>query len=226
MSAVRVHAILLGVLVAGCAAPQATPSASPPAASPVVTATTPSPLPSLGVLELPSGSGALPAGTYTRSGFRPSVTFTVGEGWVVGTATDGFFDVQQDQGTPDVVAVQFARVDGVIGAGGASAPVETSEAAAAAMRENPSLVVLEESESRLGGLVGRNVVVENRGASTAPVMDTQPGQLGFDPGRKLWIALFDTADGVIAVMVGGSVAEWDRALTLAEPVLESVVIAG
>jgi hypothetical protein len=30
----------------------------------------------------------------------------------------------------------------------------------------------------------------------------------------------------VAVLVGGSVAGWDGALTLAEPVLESIIIAG
>ena len=43
-------------------------------------------------------------------------------------------------------------------------------------------------------------------------------------GRRLWIALFDTPDGVLAVMVGGSVAGWEGALSAAEPVLESIVI--
>jgi hypothetical protein len=38
--------------------------------------------------------------------------------------------------------------------------------------------------------------------------------------------MFDTPDGVVAVMVGGSVARWDDALRLAEPVLESVTIGG
>jgi hypothetical protein len=56
-------------------------------------------------------------------------------------------------------------------------------------------------------------------------MQVSAGTLSIDPGRKLWISLFDTADGLLAVMVGGSVAGWERALTIAEPVLESVVIA-
>jgi hypothetical protein len=51
-----------------------------------------------------------------------------------------------------------------------------------------------------------------------------PGALGIDPGRRLWIAFFDTPDGLLAIMVGGSVARWDDALAAAEPVLESVQI--
>jgi microcompartment protein CcmL/EutN len=51
-----------------------------------------------------------------------------------------------------------------------------------------------------------------------------PGPLGIDPGRRLWVAFLDTPDGLLAVMVGGSVAEWQAALDAAEPVLESVRI--
>ena len=50
------------------------------------------------------------------------------------------------------------------------------------------------------------------------------GALGIDIGRRLWIAFFDTPDGLLAVMVGGSVSKWDEALAAAEPVLESVRI--
>jgi hypothetical protein len=51
-----------------------------------------------------------------------------------------------------------------------------------------------------------------------------PGVLQIAPGRRLWCAFFDTPQGVLAIMVGGSVASWDEALAAAEPVLESVTI--
>ena len=51
-----------------------------------------------------------------------------------------------------------------------------------------------------------------------------PGALGIDPGRRRWIALFDSSDGLLAIMIGGWVARWDDALMAAEPVLESVRI--
>ena len=57
-----------------------------------------------------------------------------------------------------------------------------------------------------------------------PVMHVPPGSLGISPGRRLWIAFFDTPEGLVAVMIGGSVARWDKALLAAEPVLESVTI--
>lgn len=173
--------------------------------------------------DLPS-SGVLAAGTYANAAFRPPITFTIGDGWTVGTRTDGFFDVQQDAGTPDVTALQFARVDGVVGAGGSILPATTADDAIAAVHANPGLAVIDESPSQLGGLEGLNVIVENQGDATSSVLRVQPGVLGFDPGRRLWISMFDTPDGVIAVMVGGSVAQWERTLKTAEPVLESVAI--
>jgi hypothetical protein len=195
------------------------PSSAPPTAAPPPSA---SPSVATGPREL--AAGALPAGTYTRSGFVPPVTFAIDDGWVGATVTDEFFDVQQDQGTPDVIAVQFALVNAVIGAGGGMIPTATAAEAVATMKQNAGLVVFGESASRLGGLDGLTIEVENDGPIRTPVMSVAPGTLSFDPGRRLWISFFDTPDGLLAVLVGGSVAEWDRALAVAEPVLESIVI--
>jgi len=52
------------------------------------------------------------------------------------------------------------------------------------------------------------------------------GTTGIDGGRKLWIGLFDTPEGLLAVLVGGSIAKWQQALDAAEPVLETVVVPG
>jgi hypothetical protein len=106
---------------------------------------------------------------------------------------------------------------------GESTPASAEEAVRI-LGENPDLEVLETSESRMSGLVGSQVTVENSGTTHASVMQVPPGALGIDPGRRLWIAFFDTVDGLLAIMVGGSVAEWDAALLAAEPVLESVVL--
>jgi len=45
-------------------------------------------------------------------------------------------------------------------------------------------------------------------------------------GESEWVSVFDTPDGLLAVMVGGSVDPWEDALLEAEPVLESVDIGG
>jgi hypothetical protein len=144
----------------------------------------------------------------------------------VGSVANGFFDVQQRSGTPEVIAVQFGRVDGTIGAGGTVVQPRSAEEAARAIADNPALEVLGQDASRLGGLEGNVIEVENDGTAHAPILDVPAGRLGIDPGRRLWIALFDTTDGLLAVMVGGSSGGWDEALALAEPVLESVAIGG
>jgi hypothetical protein len=38
------------------------------------------------------------------------------------------------------------------------------------------------------------------------------------------MAFFDTDEGLLAVMIGGSIEKWDEALAAAEPVLESIEI--
>jgi hypothetical protein len=101
---------------------------------------------------------------------------------------------------------------------------KTAAEAATAIHRNTRIVVIDESESRMSGLTGSNVVIENRSKAHSQVLQVAPGTLGIDPGRRLWISLFDTPDGIVAVMVGGSVAKWDEALGAAEPVLESVTI--
>ena len=174
-------------------------------------------------MELVATDTALEPGRYTRSAISPPITLELGEGWRAVQLFDGFFDVQQNVGSPDVIAVQFASVRGVHGAEGVTTTTDPGQAAAI-LRTHPGLEVVESSESRIGGLTGVQVTVENAGTSHAEVIEVPPGALGIDSGRRLWIAFFETDDGLLAVMVGGSVARWDEALLIAEPVLESVQI--
>jgi hypothetical protein len=134
--------------------------------------------------------------------------------------------VQQDKGTPDVIAVQIAHVEAIVGSDRSTVAAANAQEAADTIKANPGLEVLDESASRLGGLTGFNLEVDNASGSHAPILEVPVGRLGIDSGRRLWISLFDTDDGLLAVMVGGSIAQWDRALALAEPVLESIVIGG
>ena len=221
---IAVVMIVAGV-VAACG-PAPSPSGSPsPTSSPAASVASPTPVATaLAVRELTGGTAPLAPGTYTRQAFRPQVVLTIGEGWFAGTVTNGFFDVQQDVGSPDVIAVQFAHVDGVASAAASPLSATTASAAVKAIHQNPTLTVVDESASRMGGLEGLNVIVENRGTGPAPVLEVSAGTLSIDPGRKLWISFFDTPDGLLAVLVGGSIAQWERTLTVAEPVLESVLI--
>lgn len=202
------------------ALPDARASDAPPSASehePSVSAS--------GVTELEATGENLPAGRYTDADFAPTITFDLNGDWQAVQDATGFFDVQQRVGTPDVIAVQFANVLEVYGDAGAVAPSDHA-AAAAILSANPAFTVLGSSEARIGGLTGSVVEIENAGDAHASVAQVPPGALGIDPGRRLWIAFFDTDAGLLAIMVGGSTAEWQAALDAAEPVLESIQIGG
>ncbi len=184
----------------------------------------PSPLPS-GVANInDTGDETLAPGRYSRHDFAPRVTFEIGDQWSARQVLDGYFTIQQgDETDPNVIAVQFARPTAVYGADGAAEPTDAADAVAI-LETNPNLEVVETSSSQMGGLEGSQITIENTGAEGTEIMDLPPGTIAINPDRRLWIAFFDTDEGLLAVMVGGPVEGWDEALAVAEPVLESVVI--
>jgi len=184
----------------------------------------PRPTPPPGTDELQVTGELAPAGRYTRTGFVPQITLELDGTWEAVQVFSGFFDIQQDAGSPDVIAVQFTRPTAVIGAGGEGQSVADAADAVATIGDNDRLTVIETSDSVIDGLEGHQVTVENAGTGHASVMSVAAGTFGIDPGRRLWIAFFDTHDGLMAIQVGGSVDQWDEALAAAEPVLESVTI--
>jgi hypothetical protein len=207
--------LLVALAACGPAAPSSTEVPSPSAAA--------SASAEVDVADLIDTGQALEAGRYTRSGFEPRIELELDGTWQAVQLFDGFFDVQQDVGSPDVIAVQFAKPTGVDGADGADEPADAAEAVEL-VRANPDLVVIESSDSRIGGLSGHQVTVANESTAHARILLVPPGPLGIDPGRRLWIAFFDTDSGLLAIIVGGSTERWDETLAAAEPVLESVVI--
>ncbi|HSI99260.1 MAG TPA: hypothetical protein VLA59_02620 [Patescibacteria group bacterium] len=209
----RRRAALLALVLVACSGPNGSPSSAPAseAGEPAE------------VADLLDTGQPLEAGRYTRSGFEPRIELELDGTWQAVQLFDGFFDVQQDVGTPDVIAVQFAKPSRIDGADGASEPADSAEAVEL-VRANPDLTVIERSDSRIGGLSGHQVTVANEGEAHARILLVPPGPLGIDPGRRLWIAFFDTDAGLLAIMVGGSTERWNETLAAAEPVLESVVI--
>ena len=206
------------VALAACQAattPTTSPSAAPSAAA--TSAAEP--------MELTITADPLPPGTYTRSTFEPPITLELNDGWRAVQQLNGFFDVEREVGTPDVIAVQFARPLHIWSASTTEAvDATTAREAADALAANDRLVINDMSESQLGGLAGTVVDVENEGDSHEHVMGLAGGELGIDPGRRLWVGFYDTDAGLLAVMIGGSMERWDDALAAAEPVLESVRI--
>jgi hypothetical protein len=171
--------------------------------------------------ELTPSPAPVSPGTYTRSTFRPAITLELREGWTPVNGFDDFFDVQKDVGSPDVIAVQIARPGGFVGRSGVQ-PVGTPREAHAVLSENPGLTIGTAKDSGIGGLAGQVFEVENGSGEHVGVMALGPGTLGIDPGRKLRIACFRTPHGLVAVMVGGSVAKWNEAMAAAEPILQSI----
>jgi hypothetical protein len=220
------------LLTSACQAAATSPRAVTPTATLAASAApSPSPTPSsepsgIAAAEVTGSPRELAPGRYTRRGFVPRITFLLDGPWHAVNALSGFFDVQQLVGSPDVIAVQFGRPDQVYAAPDQPAGVATAQAAATALQHNTRLTVVESSSSQIGGLTGYEVTVENPAGITgdAQVVHVPPGALSISPGRRLWVAFFDTPDGLLAIMVGGSVAKWDQALAAAEPVLESVTI--
>jgi hypothetical protein len=223
---------LLALLVAGCAAaPPATPGvptgtpATLPTASTPASATPPSFTPTpgaTGAAELPSPGARVEPGLYTKASFAPALSFRVGPGWTAEQAYPGFFDIEDDPGSPDVITVQFGNVTGALNAA----------AVVAAIAADTRLLATDPVNVRIGGQNGVQVVVDTTDPADSsppifrPVLTVAPGPLSIASGRRLQITLVDVDNGILAVLVGGSIRKWDSTLQLAEPVIDSLVIAG
>ncbi len=219
--------VALAAGLAGCGGSAAT-SPPPPVATPTaepVSKPTPPPPTSPAALDLRASPEALAAGRYTGRGFVPRVTFEVGDGWRAVDVVPGFWNLQNAD-RPDAVALQFARPDGIYRAPGELMGPSTAQGAANTIQANTALTVAATSSSLLSGHAG--IVLEIESASPAgagaQVIHVPPGPLLVEPGRRLWLALFDTPEGLLAIMVVGSATDWEAALAAAEPVLESVTI--
>ncbi|HEX6069263.1 MAG TPA: hypothetical protein VFZ18_05550, partial [Longimicrobiaceae bacterium] len=121
---------------------------------------------------------------------------------------------------PDVIAVQFANVVGHATAAGV----------VAALRDNPNLRVDGGEPAEVGRYRGFRAEVQTTDpvASDPPVfrevVSVPAGPIGIASARRLQLTLLDTPRGVLGILVGGSIARWDRTLEVARPVVESVRI--
>ncbi len=191
----------------------AAPSASSiPIASALASGSSASPLP---VLHTP-----LPPGRYTKTGFVPTIEFTVGDGWSGQQVAQGYFDIEQNPTSPDVIAVQFANLNGA--SLGALIDQATSQ---------PNTKVIDQGEITIDGRPGVYATVETTDPADThppvfrPVLSTAAGPLSIASGRRLQINLVEVSSGFLAVLIGGSMAKWDETLAQAQPVVDSVTIA-
>lgn len=223
--------ILVPLMLVACGGPGPIPARTPPPqaamsgccthAPSLAPGSTPEP-PATPVpaIELPSPIALLRPGRYFKDGFEPRVAFTVAEGWTAAQATAGFFDIQDDPGSLDVVAVQFGNVT----------EADSAEEAAANVAARPNLTVSDADDVKIDGVPGIHLVVDTTDPLDTdppvfhPVIRLTPGDVSIASARRLDLTLLDVNGQVLAIMVGGSVAEWDHALELSTPVIESVQI--
>ena len=212
------------VCLAGCQDSVAT-TPPPATATPAPVATPTGPPPTSPVAETFNASDVpLAAGRYTRGAFVPRVTFAVDEGWLAVEAGARFWRLQRDPETPDVsVAVMLARPDGIYRDQGQLMAPTTAQAAADTLGANAAIEVVSSDSSLMSGLTGLLLELEAAG-SEAQAVHVPPGALSVAPDARMWLALFDTPEGLVAIIVQGSAADWDAVLAAAEPVLESVTI--
>jgi hypothetical protein len=174
----------------------------------------------------------LAPGRYTEPDFEPALSFEIGVGgaWVARQFVPGFFDIQQEPDSLEVIAVQFCRPTAIYGA--ASAEVEAGSldaiAVVEALRANAALAVGQAERARIAGRPALTVDIETTTPRDSdppifsPVLAIAAGPIALASARRLRITWVDLPDGPLAVLLGGSIAGWDHALGVALPVVASI----
>lgn len=147
--------------------------------------------------------------------------FDIETGWTAEQAAPGFFDIEDDPGSLDVVAIQFANVVGP----------ESAVEALDEIADQPNLKLTDPVDGDLvDGKVGIRFEVETTDPAGSdppifrPVLTVPAGPISIASGRRLQVTLLDVEGGVLAILVCGSIAQWERTLELANPVVESITI--
>ena len=166
----------------------------------------------------------LDPGRYTHEGFTPFTSFEVGEGWFGAHLYADFYDVQVDPNTPDVVAVQLARPSAIHTSVIATDDATSAAAAAASLASNATLEATAAEPVTVGGRPGVRVTVTARLDAESPIMEVAEGTLSILADRRLEVTFVDHEDGPLAILLGGSVADWERAVELGHPVIETLRI--
>jgi hypothetical protein len=150
---IAVVALIVGVLAIGVL-----PGLSTPAATPTAAAGSPA----------PSG---LAAGTYASQVFKPTVTFTVPDGWMVGADSTPYFQLLPVN--TDVVGIHLFR-DAKAASQDPSCPDTPAAGVGSSAKElvewirgRPGLVVSEPTLSTVGGLSGQRIDVSIKDGWTA-----------------------------------------------------------
>jgi hypothetical protein len=176
------------------------------------------------VPELGISNGVLDAGRYRLRGFEPPITVGLDGTWSSLAQIDHYAALENTPGMPGLL-VQIGLV-GSIGERDLAAAPMTAEDAASAVQRIPGAAVVETSASQIGGRDGFQVTLERPDdgslGTIVLLLGVPAGGIGLTPGARIWIAFFDTPQGVVAIMVRGTIDDWERDLALAEPVLEQI----
>ena len=219
-------ALLVVALVAACSSPTQMPS---PSGGPASTAT-----PVASPADLGISAGAVPAGRYRLQGFDPGITVELDGSWQSLAQQSGYASITQvtrpASSKPYAAGtlIQITRAVTVVSGPDEEIKPTTASEAVDALRGGLGAMVIESSDSRMGGLEGRQVTVERPGEGppmsrdVVGVLEIPAGSIVLFPGTRLWIAYFDQADGVVAIVVHSSIKNWDAELAAAEPLLEQV----
>ena len=189
----------------------------------------------------------LPPGNYASEEFRPTLTYTVPEGWVVFDDVPGQFELALENQDPYIYVWRDVRViasdcteEPQPGVGASAADI------AGALATRDGLMKSEPEPVAIGGLDG--YVIDARmdpdWTEACPFSDgdpTVPTIIGTEPltGFVLWGTLAgssqryyfldlgaDAADGNIAISVEVCCgADWDEVMATVEPVIDSFAFA-
>ncbi len=204
--------VALVVLVCACGSGPSTQATATVAGSPAPSSAASASAESA-ARELPADTANLTPDRYARPDLIPGVSFAVDDGWSSGTLDQGSIEIHHAAGGDEVV-VMLANVT-----------AESASAAADAVQATQGISVLATSESRMSGHTGPNLEVESTTDTSIDLLSTASSTIALEPDARLWLSLFDTAGGVLAVAVIADGGTWDAALLAAEPFLESVEIA-
>ena len=181
---------------------------------------------------LPRSAEPLAPGRYVELGFRPPISFEIRDGtWVARQFVEGFFDVQQEPDTPDVIAVQFCRPTAVHRTADDAVAIGPSADALAALRANPDLAVSPTESVTIAERPAAGVDIDTTTPRDAdrpvfnPVLRVAAGPISLASARRLRLFWLDLEDGPLVVLVGGSITAWGRTLEAVGPVVASVRLA-
>jgi hypothetical protein len=219
-------AVVLGVVVAGCAgtsgaasteATSPTPTASA-AASPTV-ATLPDPT------VAPTGpfalrSGTLPAGEYTTTAFQPTVTFTLVDGW------RGMFPDDDDEVAlegPGRALFAISRVSQVVDPTTGTA-VDAPDDLVEWLTTHPRITSQAPRVVTVGGLAGQMVDVVVTNGSELEILAFPTGNLRIPQGvtYRIYVVPLDGPD--MTIIVGAPNAGFAETIEMFQPVLDSLAI--